>query len=332
MSDKVERPSGLQKNSGWPHKLMLALCLAVLATLVTVMRCQQHYQQLAKVPAISGIVLDKATRRPIGGVKVMASVLGFSRNPIVGLAGSSGPWPVLPNKAVSTDEIGRFETPGGQVPLSGPDSGGDWRRLVGPPKTVCTEVILYHPEFITVVERTRLEGLGPEYSRFGDPPQATVGDVRRIGDYSSGYHYTIYLKRAQTESDWALKCKATILLADRFAEADRDTMLFNDLTGYLERWPEGEKRDLYMELLLRTAKYFDPEDYDQARIGASVLDQYIDRDVQLLALMEKYPILHPASVRQLAKDWDLTKQGLAKSIDRMKARERELEGRSHVAK
>jgi hypothetical protein len=65
-----------------------------------------------------------------------------------------------------------------------------------------------------------------------------------------GFYYKILLKRPLTETQWRAKIDSVNLGLDQDSEERR---LFTDLTGYLERWPEGEKAGDYLGKAMFTA-------------------------------------------------------------------------------
>ena len=116
--------------------------------------------------------------------------------------------------------------------------------------------------------------------------------VTRTGSLKAGFQYRLLVKRAVTQEDWEKKCALTKQIASSQGEPYR-TWLFNDLTGYLERWPQGEKAGGCMEAALSTGMGascgYIRDELTTGRITIGQLRVYQERNALLLDLGRRVP-------------------------------------------
>lgn len=247
-------------------------CVGRLGVLVLVLiffetALQLLFQYQRRCPPVSGVVVDRDTGEPIGGAFVTRQMLGMSRNPVYYLGGSSGPTPLLPFASQETDRQGRFAFPADKTVMKPADSGDPFIYLYGPDIRQALRIIVYSADYVPV--RSKEEGFDWKKEEWLSLDQEHTSDMRnpkwkvigptgfsviRSGDFGAGYHYRIEMVKAVTEAQWEEKCHDTWLLNSLYVSKDiSDEWLFNDLAGYLERWPEGEKAGEYYALIWETA-------------------------------------------------------------------------------
>lgn len=243
------------------------LVLVLLVLLVGEGALQILFQYQRRCPPVSGVVVDRDTGRPIAGAFVTRQMLGMSRNPLYYLGGSSGPTPLLPFAGVLTNPEGRFSFPADRTVMKVSESGDPFIYVYGPDIRQAIRLVVYSPEYIPV--RSQEEGfdwkkeewlsLDQEHTHdMRNPKWKVVGptgfSVTRSGSLWTGYQYRIEMIKAVTEAQWEEKCHETWLLNSLYIpKSISDEWLFNDLTGYLERWPQGEKAAEYYSLVWETA-------------------------------------------------------------------------------
>ncbi|MGA9750651.1 MAG: carboxypeptidase-like regulatory domain-containing protein [Acidobacteriota bacterium] len=242
------------------------LVLVLLVLLVGEGALQLLFQYQRRCPPVSGVVVDRDTGRPIAGAFVTRQMLGMSRNFLYYLGGSSGPTPLLPFAGVLTDAGGRFSFPADRTVMKPSESGDPFIYVYGPDIRHGIQLVVYSPEYIPV--RSQEEGfdwkkeewlsLDQEHTHdMRNPKWKVVGptgfSVTRSGNLWTGYQYRIEMIKAVTEAQWEEKWHETWLLNSLYIpKSISDQWLFNDLTGYLERWPQGEKAGEYLECALST--------------------------------------------------------------------------------
>lgn len=227
-------------------KVVTRVMLGFVAILLCcVSACQFHYYKARRTPAVSGKVVDIETGQPIAGADVMVVIHGFPSDPAAAVA-SSGVF--IAGGDLKTDSEGKFLF-ASQTPRI-KDSGTTLMSYIfwGPEKQIGIEVNVFSKEHITAASKT--EGLDwKEDPFFESGYEGKNGDrfvrVSRKKQLKGEYQYLIETKKAVTEKEWQLKCHDT-LLSCHDPEQKGDEWLFNDLVGYLERFPDGEKAGEYL--------------------------------------------------------------------------------------
>lgn len=243
------------------------LGIIVLVLIILEGALQIVFQYQRRCPPVSGLIVDRDTGKPIAGALVTRNMLGRSRNPIYGLAGSSGPGALLPFTLARSDGQGEFSFPSAKTMMRPLQSGDPFIYLYGPDVREGLEVIVYAPDYIPA--RSHEEGFAWEKEQWltmdvqktktsKDPKWQIYGPtgfaVSRKGSLRKGYTYRIEMVKAVTEGQWEEKCNATVMLASKYMWGYiANQWLFNDLAGYLERWPEGEKAGEYLRKLIEMA-------------------------------------------------------------------------------
>ncbi|MEW6758689.1 MAG: hypothetical protein AB1347_10750 [Acidobacteriota bacterium] len=113
--------------------------------------------------------------------------------------------------------------------------------------------------------------------------------LERKGTFWLGYCYRIEMERAETQEQWEAKCAATLSLSGRYAPREiADEWVFQDLTRYLERWPQGEKAGEYFSSLLSTALLETceslEEDLRSGTLRRNDAELYLRRNAEILRL------------------------------------------------
>lgn len=284
-------------------KVVTRIFLGFVAILLCgITACQVHYYKARRTPAVAGKVVDIETGEPIKGADVSVQVFGFPSNPIAAIA--SPPKWQLAGDMLKTDSQGSFSFPSQVPPLE--DSGVSWWSYIlwGPNKQTGIGVNVYTKDHITVASDSegfewKLDDFYETYFRGENNEKLVTVERERKGERS--FEYTIKVKTAKTERDWEIKCKDTILHTGLGREPD-ETWVFNDLVGYLERFPEGEKAGDYVLLLLDRIAHGDSEANIDWGVSSGELDQkaipiLIKRNEKIIELASKItPTNHPGEV------------------------------------
>ena len=227
-------------------------------------------------PPVRGIVVDKDTGAPIAGAEVLKAAEGFFFVPAVGgrYFGATG--------QARTGSDGRFSF-AGTVGRPSPNKAS-WFNVLWPFQWIDTiHVAVWDEQYI-----------GADSGKQGlcwgsDIPRRTAGNstVERFRLPILGYWYKIKLSRPQTEADWQEKIGSVSLYFD---DETRNRRLFTDLTGYLERWPEGEKAGEYYRLVWETAALgscdYMREELANGELTRAQLRTLCDRAAKIVSLAE----------------------------------------------
>jgi len=100
------------------------------------------------------------------------------------------------------------------------------------------EMIFYEKNYVTISVKTPVHLYGKKWNE----------DGVTVEKKAKGYVLTVKMKRATSEEAWRLKCDLTILAKEEGFGTDE--WVFNDLTGYLQRWPDGKKAGVYIMKLV----------------------------------------------------------------------------------
>jgi hypothetical protein len=276
------------------------LLVFVILLICCITACQVHYYKARKTPAVSGRVVDIETGVPIAGADVLVAIYGFPSNPIAAIA--SPPRWTLTRAYLKTDNKGEFFFPSEIPPLK--NAGNSWwsYAVFGPDRQIGIGVYVFPKDHVTVASRNEgfdwnedpLYLLGPKDEK-GKP----LINVLRRHNNQSAFEYTLKTKKAESEKEWEAKCASTLLHYQDVAHWESldepgKTCLFNDLVGYLERYPQGEKAGNYMEEIRYVVaplgvSYLDEHDYsiDKRKVTKKDIELWINRKEQFLALYEK---------------------------------------------
>jgi hypothetical protein len=147
------------------------------------------------------------------------------------------------------------------------------------------EILVYAPDHVTA---------------FHADPRGLPLDWRRNDRRSMlriplwGYRYTLRLKRVKDRAEWEEKCSRTISAAFRVSRDITDEWVFQDLSRYLQQWPQGEKaREFYTRLWNTTSfAYWPCEDmraeFASGRLSGSELTLYWERGSKILSLARDF--------------------------------------------
>ena len=200
-------------------------------------------------PSIKGVVLDKETGKPVAG----AEIVRIGQGPLL-LSAESHVFYDSEAGSARTDAQGRFQIKG-----TARNAGGSFVTL--PPGWVSSVALnVYAEDYIPAEIHENVwgeHGQPPRYTATGGGwEEASSGQavVKRRRSFFRGYQYVVELVKPKSEEDWQEKCRITTLFHDLYVPREfSDRWLFNDLTGYLERWPEGEKAGEYLGMAMFTA-------------------------------------------------------------------------------
>ena len=257
--------------------------------------CQVHYYRERRTPEVRGVVLDAENGKPVAGADVGVTVFGFPSNPLAGMA--SPPRWALAGEMLTTTSDGTFILPS-RCP-SPESTGVSWLSylLWGPMQKRSIGILVYAPEYIPLIsEADGFDWTTDPWVAAASAGSKSVVKVTRTGSLKAGFRYTLHMRRAVTRKDWESKCALTKQVASSHGEPYQ-TWLFNDLTGYLERWPQGEKAGEYYALLWETAAYrscdYMRQDLANGQLSRKELEVYSERGSKILALARG---LNPISV------------------------------------
>ena len=205
-------------------------------------------------PAVGGLVVDQSTGQAIAGAEVYKAAEGYvfpqERDRLVmGGVGNV----VVPVKGTFSFRGGVGLRWGSMWPFQYVDRVALWVYAKD-----CIPVELSEANNVTA-ESLRGGVYGKSFKKDGDWEvfPSPYGTFRRKHLFLRGWIYKIEMVKAVSQEQWEAKCDRTLSLAsespsETTEHSAENAWLFNDLTGYLERWPEGEKSPNYFSELLGT--------------------------------------------------------------------------------
>jgi hypothetical protein len=246
-------------------------------------------------PMLQGIVLDRLTGIPILSAQVYKAAQGSvfpSEKAVLGMGGEDN---------VTVPANGVFSFRGGL--------GLSW-GLLWPFQNVDRVAIwVYAKDYIPLelsepdsVSRESLEGgaYWHSFKKDGDWEifPSTSGTVKRRRLLGRGWTYRIEMVKAVTKEQWVEKCNRTLAFSSdfpsgRYTQCPEDQWVFQDLVGYLDKWPEDEAAPHYMAALLQTG-YVASCDYlnkqlISGEISSGTLLLLYKRNQEILRLAEHVP-------------------------------------------
>ncbi len=252
--------------------------------LLCITACQVHYYRERRTPEVRGVVLDAESGKPVVGADVGVTVFGFPSNPLAGMA--SPPRWALTGEMLTTTSDGTFILPS-RCP-SPESSGVSWLSylLWGPMQKRSIGILVYAPEDIPLIsEADGFDWTTDPWVAAASAGSGSAVKVTRTGSLKAGFRYTLHVRRAVTQKDWESKCALTKQVASSHGEPYQ-TWLFNDLTGYLERWPQGQKAGEYLGLAMFTALVM----HERANTPTpSDTQRFLTEDKRLLDLAGRIP-------------------------------------------
>lgn len=230
-------------------------------------------------PPIRGVVLDAQTGKAIPTIQIHAWPEGFF---MLGVENT-----VLEGKqaTASTDSKGRFFVAGSVVR---PAPGRAGFLDVFSPLQWLTHVKLavWAPGYGTRLIKIPSYALLPWWTK-SDAQQGLRAQRLRLPVW--GFYVRLALAKPQSEEEWRKQCSMTIQAHDEGYASDE--WLFNDLTSYLERWPEGEKAAQFFDALLHTAMMgsceYITESYRKGELSAIDLRTHMERQRVILELSQR---------------------------------------------
>jgi|GEM_PF-3916609 hypothetical protein len=199
-------------------------------------------------PPVRGIVVDAETGKPIEGVEIIRQGQGGTIAPTE----KEYSWTSCPNNT-TTSKDGTFNIPGtlksglkGEIQLT-PTVWIDELALYADHREYVCSNSPYgktHPAMVDAKKPYKPTINGWEEAR--SPYGYAFYERRRLW-FFRGYEYRIRINKADTEEEWRAKCECAMNANFKFMQSEpTDKWLFDDLVGYLERFPDGEKAGRYL--------------------------------------------------------------------------------------
>ena len=293
---EMETKSGMKDAGGREGRRRGFLGAAGLL-LLCITACQAYYYHERLLPAISGVVLDMQTGKPISGAQVGATYLG----PMESLAAPARPIPIGGGGTGKTDAQGRFSFPSAKLPVSSPVY-----FLFGPNEVAGIWLVAYSRDYVTCLS----ESGGLNWKQ--DKRLASYSGVSldREGSKWKGFRYTIRLARPESEEQWQEKTGLTLRAASSLPQELADRWRFDDLIGYLERWPQGGMARKYYDLLWESANLvpcnpYERDDFARGELSRERLRTYCDRAAKIIAIAKGFKVPPPGMTEEsFRKDLD----------------------------
>ena len=236
-------------------------------------------------PPVRGIVVDAQTGKRIAGVQVHLQSRGVS---LLGVeAGNMVLWGKMLKTTTGAD--GRFSFRGNAA-RSRLDEGS-FLDVFSPFQWITrVQLTVWAPGY-----GTRIISM-PSYFFLPWWAETNVSrkwSANRLRIPVWGFRTKILIDKPSGEEEWRKQCDFTIFAKEEgFAS---DSWVFNDLTGYLHRWPQGKKARKYFESLLGTGLIDScqtlQEDWDNGKIKRSELEAQLKRSKTILSLHQKVAIV-----------------------------------------
>jgi hypothetical protein len=319
----IPRPGRLRRFLRWwiigrwwakPLKAFLAVLLVYNILAFLLMWC----------PPVKGVVVDISTGKPIEGAIVQKAAGGPFIFPSLwpGGAHTGGAF-----SQTVTDKSGRFSFPGAFAHPT--PSEYSWFMVLWPFQWVDrVDLRAWDKNYVGVLCAKR----GLWWLR--DRPNRSEGvcEVRRYRLPILGFYYQILLKQPMTEKEWVVKIGSVSLDLNGQGSAEQGR-LFSDLTGYLERWPEGEKAGEFIIQLadLGMAVSATVAETDQlGRASATELQTKAESLKTILHFIGSQPVSGKATApilnRDLSSEIEIIEAGIAKIEQELYSRN----GRQHA--
>ena len=242
-------------------------------------------------PAIRGVVVDQTTGQAIPGAEIYTTAQGY----------------VFPQEKAVLDMNGGSHAAvasGGMFSFSG-GVGMRW-GLFWPLQYVNGAGLEVYAREYMPIEFSEVNRITPgswrpttceeTFRKEGDWEvfSSVYGTLKRRRLFLRGWTYRIEMIKAVSQEQWEKKCHETELLNSLYVPKEiSDEWLFDDLTGYLERWPEGEKAGEHYKLLCETANLvpcnpYERDDFVKGRLTRARLQTYCARAAKIIALAEGF--------------------------------------------
>lgn len=239
-------------------------------------------------PPVRGVVVDAETGQPIPNAEIIREGLGGS----FFLEPRMWGW----EESAKTDGRGKFSI-GGTLKLSNAPLGGIDVPI--PIKFINkVDLYVYHPDYVTSFTEIEIGKVG-----FTDRVVTRKESFEEKRILYESMRFKIKLTKPKTERDWVEKCDQDIRSYMQFQNQHRvDEWLFNDLVGYLERYPNGEKAGEYALLLLDRLAIGDSranidEEFRSGELDLEKIKLIIERNLRIIEAVSKVtPPSHPGVV------------------------------------
>ncbi len=253
---------------------------------------------------VSGVVLDKETGKPIKGVEVFVEASYYFAYPAESEQGGAFGRGVSDAKGVfHLSSAGLFKG----IDKTGIPPMYLFVTLIWPRKIDGIEVRLYAKEYVTISVKAPVHLYGKRWSKNGVTVEKKL----------KGYVLTVKMTRATSEKTWIRKCDATILAAGYVPTEVGQRWVFNDLTGYLERWPHGEKAGGYILSLADTGIAMYEPFWNEPISDPVKLKKYLSTEQQILKWMKSKPVQRITKNPLYQKIWSDKLQIISDSIAQM---------------
>jgi len=236
-------------------------------------------------PPVRGVVVDIDTGKPIRGAIVQKSasgpILTYSESPYGARTGGA-------DAQMVTGPDGRFSFPG---------------AFAHPTLKDTSAFDVYWPfQWLDSIDLSvwQRDYIGASSFKIGmwwfrESPERSEGycRVERYRIPFLGYRYRILLKKPATEAEWQVKISSVDLGGGVKRDEQEQQRLFDDLTGYLERWPKGERAGTYYSRLWETANLvpcssYERDDFQKGNLSRERLKLYCKRAAKIIALADKF--------------------------------------------
>jgi hypothetical protein len=262
-------------------------------------------------PPVRGVVVDAETGEPIPGVEIIRQGNGGAISGI-GIVSTAG--------CKQTHENGRFSIWG---TLESTMSTW-WSYFVPIWSIERIQLYIYHPDYVTSFTEVEIGRIGLTDRIVCNHESFEEGRVL----YES-MRFKIKLAKPKTERDWSEKCGQAVRSYMEFQDHyGVDGWLFNDLVGYLERYPRGEKAwDYFTQLFPLTGG-----DYERRDIKTAYLEgKYTKKDVEEIYRRNKKLIELSEKVKEPDEYREVVDPGLKKTRNwERKQREKGIEERKQL--
>jgi len=268
------------KGKGWRRWVRVTVAVLALYNLYACVAMRR--------PPVWGRVVEKETGKPIAGAEVYVQATCA----IVGPHGLWGPRASGLGSAV-THQSGFFFIPGGSSFVCTP-----WW-------TFETSLVARSQEWVTCAAVREGSSFKGQVQQSGPHIRVQWMKIPIIGHLC-----LMQMAGATSEDEWKEKCDSTTKVKDWVPEDVAGRWLFDDLVGYLERWPEGEKaKDYYLQLWetanLVPCNPYEREDFGNGQLSREELNTYCQRAKKIIALAETFKGAPPG----------MTEESFRKSLD-----------------
>ena len=270
-------------------------------------------------PSVRGIVVDAETGKPIEGVEIIRQGQGGTIFPTEKVGAF-----VSDANDAKTDCNGFFKIRGTVRERSG--------LIVLAPAAWIDEIILCanYPDYICSkspyartlpgdVSGRRAYIETHEGWEKSKPSYGKGYYERRRCWLFGGYEFIVHLVKARSEEDWRKKCECVLGINEGCVKIDlTEKWLFDDIVGYLERFPEGEKAGEYLCKAISSSLVRHER---KKKLTKADKTKFVNEASILLHLSEK--VKSPKAPWSLSVEYDMRLKELKKELLKMNINGRE---------